>query len=225
MMQGSRSAEFLTKVSTVKTSPKWSFKGRRESPRNLETPGPGTYVSCPSTPNMRKTPSYGFGTSPREALSTRNAPGPGQYTPADTRAGYPKYGFGTSQRQNKQGQTASSPGPGSYGYRAHMGAEGPKHALAGRREGLKHMDVPGPGSYKAEDTSIQGAQNPKYGFGTSPRGNRSSALTPGPGAYNNSNPSSPAGPKYTMTSKRDLSKNLATPGPGSYCGAHTTFGY
>lgn len=172
---------------------------------------------------MRRGPSYGFGTSPREAFRNFSAPGPGQYTPGDTRAGYPKYGFGTAQRQGAKQAQATSPGPGSYAHRAPMGSEGPKYVLAARRDGLKQTEVPGPGSYDSSGATVNTTQMPKYGFGTSPRGNRQQTLTPGPGSYNSNE--TMAGPKYTMSTKRDSGASAATPGPGAYCGAHTTFGY
>eukprot|EP00416_Gambierdiscus_australes_P045657 CAMPEP_0171096098 /NCGR_PEP_ID=MMETSP0766_2-20121228/43556_1 /TAXON_ID=439317 /ORGANISM="Gambierdiscus australes, Strain CAWD 149" /LENGTH=253 /DNA_ID=CAMNT_0011555005 /DNA_START=51 /DNA_END=813 /DNA_ORIENTATION=+ len=204
-MKGSRSADLLTKISTVSTSPKWSFKGRRDSPRMLETPGPGTYSgSGPTTPRFRRNPSYGFGTSPRENFRTAAAPGPGQYTPSDVRRGSEKYGFGTSQRQSaRHPQNGHSPGPGSYSHREPMGT-GPKHALSARRDSVKVPEVPGPGSYLAADSPLAQSQVPKYGFGTSPRNSKSAqTLTPGPGQYS-SKPTSLNGPKYTMSPRKEL---------------------
>mmetsp|Transcript_60357 Transcript_60357/g.167104 ORF Transcript_60357/g.167104 Transcript_60357/m.167104 type:complete len:224 (-) Transcript_60357:76-747(-) len=223
-MEGARSAEFLTKLSSVRTSPKWSFKGNRGSPRSLETPGPGTYGNVgPETPKFRRNPSYGFGTSPREGYRPHTAPGPGQYSPADPCTVSSKYGFGTAQRQGNKQAPAVIPGPGSYTHKEPMGTEGPKYGLTARREGARSPEVPGPGAYPSSETTANATQVPKYGFGTSARAARTQSLTPGPGSYNANGTMS--GPKYTMSTRREGGRNVSTPGPGTYCGAHTTFGY
>jgi len=221
-MQGCRSAEYLTSLSSVKTSPKWTFRGKPGSFRTVETPGPGAYGSLsPSKARFVGNPSYGFGTSPREGNRPQTAPGPGQYSPADPRAVSSKYGFGTSGRQ-KQGRP-SNPGPGAYTHNAPMGSEGPKYSAAPRREGKRVPDVPGPGAYQSTEATISALQQPKYGFGTSPREVRSAPCTPGPGAYAAGDALS--GPKYTISTRKDNARALDSPGPGAYCGAHTTFGY
>lgn len=223
-MQGSRSSEYLTSLSSVRTSPKWSFKGKPTSARLLDTPGPGTYSDISQdTSKLNANRICGFGTSPRDIHRPLSAPGPGQYSPADPNLVSSKYGFGTSQRQAAKPLRAVNPGPGAYTHKEAMGMEGPRYSAAPRREGSRAAAVPGPGAYKSDEVAITSIQMPKYGFSKSPRDVRTHYSTPGPGAYTSTETLN--GPKFTMNSRREGPRGNEFPGPGTYCGAHTTFGY
>lgn len=226
-MQGSKSAgqvEFLTTLSGVSTSPKWSFKGRTGPGRNSDTPGPGAYTSQDRADSRaNKSPSFGFGTAPRDSARHAPSPGPGQYTPGDASVKNAKYGFGTSTRGSMRQGRWNNPGPGSYSLTPGVGNEGPKYTAGGKRGNDRNLNTPGPGAYQPGDSRSNVHQSPKWGFGTSPREVRSSRTSPGPGAYN----AAPAfeGPKYTMSARRDLIKQANSPGPGAHGGPYTQFGY
>jgi len=224
-MRGSRSADYLISLSSVKAAPKWSITGKSSSRQQL-TPGPGTYEEVgPERSRQRRGSAFGFGTSPRETGCRHSSPGPGQYSPADPRMTSSKHGFGTSQRQGaRPGPPTSNPGPGAYAHKEVLGADSQKSSLVPRREGVRSPDVPGPGTYPANDSSdVKMQKSPKFGFGTSPREVRVSHKTPGPGTYDSE--ARVGGPRCTMTCRRQLAKTLESPGPGAYCGMQTSFGY
>jgi len=221
-----------TKLSTVRTSPKWSFKGKPSSPKKYQTPGPGDYQGSNLDLNTmsRKghgNPLSGFGgTTPRDQPKRPSAPGPGAYCPSDPTQVSTKHGFGTAPRRGTAAKIARNPGPGTYVHKEVMGCEGPKFSVAPRRQdrqGSSH--IPGPGSYEVQSSAVTESV-PKYGFGNSPRSVRKRSSSPGPGAYGgvtaeNCN----ASPKPTIGCRREAPKVATSPGPGDYCGAQTTFGY
>lgn len=234
-MQGSRSSDYLTNLSQVRSAPKWSFKGKAAVARKLETPGPGAYT----TTGVEKVKSsvgngFGFGSSPRDPMRPSTAPGPGQYSPSPRLSNATKQGagFGTAVRQTKKGH-ATSPGPGAYAHSARIGADGPKFTVNARREGFRAPDTPGPGTYQATDdalattskTSSRAVTAPKWGFGTSPREARVQSTTPGPAAYVAEVKHAKSAPKYSISARRESGRSTETPGPGAYGGPHTQFGY
>jgi len=227
-MGRSGSAPLITTLSTVKSSPKWSFKGRFDSKTQANAaPGPGAY-GAPSDPRQTAKPAFSFGSTSRDGYHGIGNPGPGQYTPVDPNHGTPKFGFGTSGRGGLA-RRSTTPGPGTYD--AAPGNVGPRFTAAGRRSGeSKAPPAPGPGAYKP----IFGAANdmpPKWGFGTSTRhGLTSYSATPGPGTYNQESlllgsATKPACPKFSMKPRRDERvQDMKTPGPGAHGGAFTQFG-
>lgn len=242
-MHQSRSAEFLTNLSQVRTSPKWTLRGRQVNERKTDTPGPGAYsqMSADKT-KFKSTGGFGFSQAARDANRPSTAPGPGSYSPTDHRILAKKVGpqtFGTSVRQAK-GVKADIPGPGSYSHPEKMGVEGPKLSFGDKRPDSRPMETPGPGAYSAYPVKSSAMEpnepesmvpnSPKYGFGTAPREARpSSGGSPGPGAYDGRSPRLSGAPKYSMGLKRDtsrqLTRQLETPGPGAYGSPHTQFGY
>eukprot|EP00931_Biecheleriopsis_adriatica_P097771 TRINITY_DN7160_c0_g1_i2.p1 TRINITY_DN7160_c0_g1~~TRINITY_DN7160_c0_g1_i2.p1 ORF type:complete len:237 (-),score=28.23 TRINITY_DN7160_c0_g1_i2:90-800(-) len=236
-MYNARSADSLVKLSGVRTTPKWSFRGKQNSDLRNETPGPGQYT-VPETEQVKFATSsrYGFGTSPRDLIRPASAPGPGEYNPAHPRlAAGQQFGFGTSVRQSVKHTSQSTPGPGSYTQSGRMGAEGPKYTATSKRAGYKAADVPGPGTYHSAPPPVadlnasaqlpSAKRAPKWGFGTSPREAVISNQVPGPGSYDSRGDMAQRGPKYSIRSKTEPRRNNDTPGPGSYTGALTQFGY
>eukprot|EP00930_Biecheleria_cincta_P057809 TRINITY_DN43686_c0_g1_i1.p1 TRINITY_DN43686_c0_g1~~TRINITY_DN43686_c0_g1_i1.p1 ORF type:complete len:249 (-),score=18.22 TRINITY_DN43686_c0_g1_i1:275-988(-) len=237
-MRQAHSADHLTKFSGVRTSPKWSFRGKPNNDIRKDTPGPGQYT-VPETESVKFATSsrYGFGTSPRHLVRPHTAPGPGEYTPAHPslrRSG--GFGFGTSVRHGMKGMSETTPGPGSYGHQEKMGVEGPKYSQSSRRLGHKPPEVPGPGAYHQADPPVadlnasallpHSQRAPKWGFGTSPRQGLISSGTPGPGAYDHKPElSKSSSPKYSIKGRVDTRRSVETPGPGTYGGALTQFGY
>jgi len=218
----------LTKLSSVRTSPKWSFKGKPASPKKPETPGPGEYqgnlhLNAPSSKGHGN-PNCGFGcTTPRVRSTPQLAPGPGAYSPSHPTSVSTKHSFATSPRHSIKMQTTPNPGPGSYVHKDVMGCEGPKFTASPRRQDLhRSSTLPGPGSYEVPSCAVRGR---RYSFGTSPRSIRKHSMSPGPGAYGVNAENRKASPKPTMGYRREAPKAATSPGPGEYCGAHTTFGY
>jgi hypothetical protein len=145
-MGRSGSAPLITTLSTVKSSPKWSFKGRFDSKTQANAaPGPGAY-GAPSDPRQTAKPAFSFGSTSRDGYHGIGNPGPGQYTPVDPNHCTPKFGFGTSGRGGLA-RRSTTPGPGTYD--AAPGNVGPRFTAAGRRSGeSKAPPAPGPGAYK-----------------------------------------------------------------------------
>jgi len=223
-------AEHLTKLSSVRASPKWSFKGKPASTKRTQSPGPGDYQTVLSlNTKLNKgngNPNSGFGgTSPREFLKPASAPGPGAYSPSDPTQVSTKHGFGTSPRRSLKLRTSPNPGPGTYLHKEVMGSEGPKFTAAARRQDLRRTsNVPGPGSYEVQSSAVIEAV-PMYGFGKSPRSIRKRSTSPGPGAYDTNAENRNVSPKPTMGRRRESPRVATSPGPGAYSVAHTTFGY
>jgi len=223
-------SDYMTTLSSVRTSPKWSFKGKPTSAKKPQTPGPGEYEGNlnleTATLKAGSNPNGGFGgTSPRSVLKPPAAPGPGAYSPSDPTQVSTRYGFGTSQRSGMKSRSTANPGPGSYEQKHAMGLEGPKFTAAPRRQVSQQSEVPGPGSYEAVDSAVSEA-GPRFRFGTSPRNIRKSNSSPGPGAYCvNDGANAKGGPSPTMGCRREGTRINESPGPGEYCGAHTSFGY
>lgn len=210
----------LTKLSQNKTSPKWSFAGRRPGSGRGTTPGPGAYTVAAAAGTERRSPAFGFGTSTRELSRGGSQPGPGQYKPqARPRSANPAYGFGSSTRS--QDRHEGTPGPGAYGVPAATGKlAAPAYSVTPRRDGHGFaQDGPGPGAY----TTRPEGHVPSFGFGSADREGRYDSFSPGPGAYDPYKREST--PAYSMYFRHDLRNDYATPGPGAYAGMYTQFGY
>jgi len=237
-LASSPSAGYLTKLSTCKTSPKFSFGGRPSISSKYETPGPGSYgeeslAKSPSATKFRLGPSHVFGTAERLRKANNANPGPGAYQPQDPRKDISaSRGFGKSPRQSVQSARELNPGPGAYNPATDkaLGSTGPKYSASPRPAERRMADTPGPGAYKYDpETMVAHSQqarprSPQWGFSTSPREGRQGALSPGPGAYNNSHKDL-AGPKYTMRTKQSKKPLPGSPGPGAYDSNVTSFGY
>jgi len=111
-----------------------------------------------------------------------------------------------------------------------MGQEGPKISMGTCQQKQKDNNIPGPGSYECSaDMLVCSSQprqphSPRWGFGTSPRTVPMRYVqSPGPGAYEKQGVL--RGPKFSMSSKRDMGVKSSTPGPGAYESANTSFGY
>lgn len=215
----------------MKTSPKWSFKGRTDPQGTKQrAPGPGAYNSVePDAAKWSKSQRVVFGTSNRTGMAMQDGkPGPGQYNPGGGIRTAPKYGFGTSQRA-AVGMHSITPGPGAYDRATTLGADGAKYSVTARRvETAKNSNTPGPGTYKTgTDALSQIEKPPNWTFGTSGRSPRATAKNyPGPGAYEYSSTVGKESPAYTMRSRRHYNdKNSQQGNGGSTGGMYTQFGY
>lgn len=219
--------QMMTSLSTVKTSPKWSFKGKSDYDRIQKTPGPGAYAATTEGYKFNAPSRVVFGTSHRESGRAGASPGPGQYSPDmgnTVRPRSPTFGFGSSRRAGPGGKI-STPGPGAYEHKSRMGAEGAKYSVSARRGENRANVTPGPGAYHPSDTNLSQLEGTaKWSFGTSNRESANNRVTPGPGAYE------PAtklgrGPSYSMKPRRENRNPGSGPGPGSHGGVITQFGY
>lgn len=210
-----------------RTSPKWSFGGRRNAGDRPSTPGPGAYDGGSA---KIRCPSYGFGTSSRDCSRPSTAPGPGQYGKERPSSAGPRYGFGSSTRGASS--LSGTPGPGSYQPNfAATRLDAPKYTATPRRDlGRGRNDTPGPGTYQARQRP-ESAKSPEWGFGTSGRVDLSNSYSPGPGSYSNQPGigDGSQGPKYTVRPRIDPAGHTSgladSPGPGTYGGQFTQFGY
>jgi hypothetical protein len=216
----------MTTLSTVKTSPKWSFNGKTNYDSKTPVPGPGAYSSGPqydSTSRSSKPSRVVFGTSAREGPAGTPSPGPGSYFPGDTHKASPKFGFGTGKRAPNSNKLVT-PGPGSYERGPLVGHEGARYSVSGKGADMNSSKTPGPGAYTPTRAL---KRTPTWSFGTSSRGlDGSGMVTPGPGAYEfRPGDRGTTAPMFSMKSRPQPAKKMETPGPGSYGGVYTQFGY
>mmetsp|Transcript_50261 Transcript_50261/g.106795 ORF Transcript_50261/g.106795 Transcript_50261/m.106795 type:complete len:242 (+) Transcript_50261:166-891(+) len=234
------SSGYLTKLSTCKTSPKYSFRGKPNGYTPNTSPGPGAYGEYngpQKTDKFRAGPSHGFGTSPRDKANASANPGPGAYEataqPHTAWTGAPK-GSGFTKAPRSPTQTHRElnpvPGPGSYnaGLDKMMGTNGPKYSTSPKAAERRPNGNPGPGAYTFDNESYVAAsqkrpQSPKFGFALSPREVRKGEIQPGPGAYSAS--ADLRGPRYSMPGRYQRRPAADSPGPGAYESNVTTFGY
>mmetsp|Transcript_109347 Transcript_109347/g.193682 ORF Transcript_109347/g.193682 Transcript_109347/m.193682 type:complete len:266 (+) Transcript_109347:72-869(+) len=224
VLQSARSTPLISTLSNVRASPKYSIKGKPRDGRKNDYPGPGAYQhGNESFTKYSQTPKYGFGSSSRDGYSRpSSAPGPGQYSPDNPSIPRRACGFGTSVRKGG-GSRSDHPGPGSYNLEGQMGKDSPKYSTTSKRAASVNLANPGPGAYQPSDSwTSKKEQQPKWGFGTSPREGRQTNNTPGPGSY--SRESGLGGPKFSMRSRAERSNRNSTPGPGAHGGLYTQFG-
>ena len=113
----------------------------------------------------------------------KNTPGPGNYNPSNLNES-PSFSL-RSRPIEKLVERA--PGPGKYDPNSDFILESPVRVALPRSQKNSETDteknnklVPGPGSY-SKPTTLTG---PKWGFGSSIRGQEKDVKAPGPGAYN-----------------------------------------
>merc|ERR1719191_675930 len=104
-----------TALSTIRSTPKWSMRGKPEIKQSFQSaPGPGAY-NVPSPDKFGKygtSAKFSFQAATRNGLPGGQAPGPGAYTPNNpnlrSRGGVP---FTTARRTDAS--RSQSPGPGA----------------------------------------------------------------------------------------------------------------
>lgn len=213
----------MSKQSTVRSSPKFSFRGKPEEkpPKaGKDMPGPGKY-GCPSVSQKYvRSASYAFGTSQREFAKSTNPkramPGPGTYVPTDPNDSSLKYGFGSADRMPRK-KPGCGPPPGTYNLGSTLG--GKSVTIISKREGKRSASLPGPGAYKPDDKPCREAL-PMYGFGSESRDGffAKDNRMPGPGKYElmkelGGNICVPTSPSFSMKSRRRPLRADSTPGP------------
>lgn len=155
----------------------------------------------------------------------KSVPGPGQYNPQSN--GFNKTAFSFGGRHNiEDKELRSKPGPGAYTSRSTLGKTMGTFGKSQKGMPLASKLVisnPGPGQYPPSSSDIYKKSAPRYGFGSSKRGNDSQIkqkkLSPGPGQYGFGNKMGEAAPKYTLTPRRpDTTPAVgrSSPGPGNY---------
>jgi len=208
--------------STNLEAPKFSMAGKHDSDRlkASELPGPGKY-GVPSVKQKYKTiPSYGFGSSIREAnKSWKGQPGPGSYNPRDPNLVAPHFGFGSAARIPKP-KDAGVPPPGTYAVATKLFSR--EMTFAGKREGKKSAGMPGPGQYSELKRGFLATvdKDPDWSFGTGKRPEFwKTEATPDPGAYKlpkcfgDSLPTMKSVPNIALASRRKPQRADSTPGP------------
>lgn len=212
-----QSQRTIHSISTCKSSPKYTFRGRYADSKKptADHPGPGHYSGSIDSIKYENTPKYGFHGPARDPVRPSTAPGPGQYTPGTTSKNQPSHGFGTSIRKGSPDRSAE-PGPGAYTSSPRIG-EGPKFSAGARREPALSKDTPGPGAYTdVGHGSIKDAA-PKFRFGSSGRHQVKNSSSPGPAQYTPSDPSQTSREYGFGTSgRKEANGPKIEPGPGSY---------
>lgn len=111
------------------------------------------------------------------------------------------------------------PGPGNYeSDMLVFGKNGQKVGIRGKSKEMKHLEVPGPGSYDNKDSLIK-SQARSVRIGSSSRGDivdKKLMEMPGPGNYSETVTFGKNGISATISGKRKEPKASEQPGPGSY---------
>eukprot|EP00397_Hematodinium_sp_SG-2012_P022883 GEMP01023740.1.p1 GENE.GEMP01023740.1~~GEMP01023740.1.p1 ORF type:complete len:235 (+),score=31.35 GEMP01023740.1:384-1088(+) len=220
----------LSRLSTVKSSPKWSFHSASIPNFAMDTPGPGTYAfggQDTSITSARHAQPL-FGTASRDDSRPATVPGPGQYSPEKIQSRAKGIGFGSASRSSFS-VPDELPGPGAYIVSKSLGSDGPKYSALRRRELTRTSDTPGPGQYSlsGESDALKKGVTPMWGFSKSARTPNNNVNVPGPGSYDYTSRTGigSTGPKFSMRSKRSgffVAKN-ETPGPGAHTGQLSCF--
>ena len=208
---------------TFTNGPKYSMAtkaGAFDPSKSSYTPGPGAYD--PSSLNRPTSAKYTMRSKPN-SKGTESMPGPGNYNlRTDKQLVVPSYKFGT---EKKDGLNLASgkfaPGPGNYEYNADvLHQKYPKFSFGKETRGQDlRPKTPGPGSY--EYKRFLGKEAPKITMSAKYGGmNYGEKSNPGPGAYNEVNPSNYRNkmPSYRIGTgkRRGLYDSSDNPGPGAY---------
>jgi hypothetical protein len=209
----------MTPMSHVKTSPKWSFRCRKDEKNPEIMPAPGHYhtVQPEDTSKFSKGPQHVFGSGDRSNLGGRvGIPGPGQYRHKEHIGESGSKFTCTPRRERPEKDVSTKPGPGAHDIPTSLGAHAPtaKFGSSQRRQGAAPLS-PGPAQYEATHNQTAHA-SPKWGLGTSARQDAGGAkAVPGPGTY--FLPSRLVeGPKYSAAPRREETARSEGPGPSAY---------
>ncbi len=114
------------------------------------------------------------------------SPGPGTYAQRSFVGEGPKIGIKARGKETTELNKSMGPGPGTYQPNMFSVMEKPPAIGLGHgsRSGALNrsaVTVPGPGAYYS--ATLDKREGPKYGFGSSKRGEAKPMQTPGPGNY------------------------------------------
>lgn len=196
----------------------------------LHMPAPNAYDGDCKSAVLKKSASYGFGTSrrPQSQQTKRQVPGPGHY-PIKTSVGTESQGKSLAFRHNP-GKTSNefNPGPGSYNsdYRSAVKSSPSFGMGTSKRQELGTRSTrnnPPPGSHNP-DYTISKQKQASWSFGSSVRQPLSGKNhgTPGAGTYPRHKGSE--GPAFNMGLKLDNQSSIGQyrmtqkgkPGPGAH---------
>lgn len=209
-----RNAQNYSRLSTVKSSPKFSFRPKaRNETSGASLPGPGHYeTKTHNNLKFRNSGSYSFGTGEAQ-VKPPGTPGPGEYqSPKHGSVGEkfqpqrpPQWRFGSTVRMHSpHAHARETPGPGAYQSPAHgnVGAPVAKNrsprwgfGSSQRQASASPRELPGPGSYEAPRHGAIGEKKaaplsaPQWRFGSEEKMKgppQSVANSPGPGSYERS---------------------------------------
>ncbi|CAI2370217.1 unnamed protein product [Moneuplotes crassus] len=165
-------------------SPHCKFgSSERKDARRDESPGPDSYSATVLDSRKKSSPSFGFGSSKRPALSQSGfTPGPGNYSHTSKILEKSAYYMGSKLKERAKENT---PGPGNYNPDHKLSKESTPFCKIGssqRSTGNKGQElVPGPGTYRYYNPSLD--KGPHVKIGSERRGQKITSDTPGPGAY------------------------------------------
>ena len=174
---------FTCALSTMETSPAISLSSRHYvSDQATRTPGPGAYNISP----VRNTVSPKFKNAlPKINYRRYSVPGPGAYSPCETKGGIPR---GTSLSPKLPLKVSSrAPAPGTYNLPGCFASPGAGFSFGGNRSTLsrKHdqpvCTTPGPGAYSTEP--VTSTITPGFSLGGKWKSGKP-LDEPGPGSYN-----------------------------------------
>ena len=193
-------------------------------------PGPGAYKQTKVENYMKKSPSFGFGTTTRDNFyRASETPGPGEYsiesshTLDSIKVKNPSWVMGTDKKGDWYiNRDLTIPGVGKYNLRKRPGAETPKYSMGAKNPSLLRTSSDlGPGQYNTIDPNLTFTKAPSWKVGTGSRDDKLRAIIrediPGPGKYtpNLKNRKSAPSIKFGTGIRTDNYAN-DTPGPGQY---------
>lgn len=182
--------------------PKFSLRGRGQTPPPKQHPGPGAYTPAKEAV-ATKSGSYTFSHSDRFMDKKVAGPAPNCYSPNNPNHSSAAFGFGTSQR--KGAKVPESPGVAAYNIPSTIGSTA-AYTIRSRN-----------------GTPPRSNSLPGFGFGTELKSSIHLPCGPGPGAYNSKDELG-RGPKFTMNGRPAPKQVVNMPGPGHYSSNHTQFG-
>eukprot|EP00812_Abedinium_dasypus_P011040 NODE_4621_length_656_cov_194.470882.p2 GENE.NODE_4621_length_656_cov_194.470882~~NODE_4621_length_656_cov_194.470882.p2 ORF type:complete len:157 (-),score=2.94 NODE_4621_length_656_cov_194.470882:168-638(-) len=139
-------------------------------------------------------------------------PGPGEYTPGDTKTSSAKFGFATAPREAKP-SGAPRPSPGDYNVEGNLGDFGPKFSMKPRNQPPNSSKTPGPGTYSHEPTRA-GASD-RFGHRSAARFHYPDNGLPAPGHYE-TKIEARGGSSFPRGARDAGSPKHVTPAPGHY---------
>lgn len=215
---GSHAYPAMTKVSTIKAGPKFSFGTAGLKATFTPRPDGGFAAKESSVGSHATSPRGPVPVVPVKSLYT---PGPGAYEvkPVEKRNTQASWPFGCSTQLGRlETPREITPGPGDY--EAKPGAMRGRHRASGRQQN-NGVEAQGFGSSTARKIASPRSLSPSASIQSTKPSSNWNGGTPGevgPGSYNNDKLSlaRAAGARFGATHRFSPPERTAAPGPGSY---------
>lgn len=212
--------------SRIRASPNYSLAARTARPNYDQAfPGPGKYGTPMVSQTLRRSQSWGFGSTDRMRASfpVKDSPGPGAYSWHEPNKYIQKAVMGTTARMSDK--KASSPPPGAYTKESTLGKK--SVTMAGRTPGVPAPTYPAPGAYTPSFSQVHTRTTVPSMSTNEDRGNSETfkvkswkSGAPDPGRYNSPKAIGPnlimatSSPNWSMRGRGRQMKSDLMAGPG-----------